>query len=76
VVVDFENSSPYEAGDTVEVYFARNRTDLLGYNIWTDAENRGTLLVIEVRGAHAMCQILRGHGEIAEGMKVGSLGIG
>lgn len=75
-VVDFENSSPYAAGDTVEVYFARNRMDLLGDNIWTDAENRGTLLVIEVRGARAMCQVLRGHGEIAEGMKVGSLGTG
>ncbi len=70
VVLDFETDSPFRAGDIVEVYKEKNRTGLLGEHLWTDAENVGTIVILEVRGARAICEILRGKGEISTGMKV------
>jgi len=67
VIVGFDTLANVAEGDLLGVYLTINRQDGEGNIVWQDIENTGALRVLEVRGATALCEILRGIDTIKEG---------
>jgi len=70
-VVYFGSGSPVVPGDWLTVYKVFERRDNRGAVVWMDSVRAGKLRVKEIRGAYALCEILRGRDVIAPEMSVG-----